>query len=161
MLFRSIATNELLGRLVPIMRIPSVGTLVALLLTFLLAYTGTFNYIWVLFGSANQLMASLALMIASIWLVSERKNATFAIIPMVFMYLTTMAAIVVLSRQLLQKAIAGLSNFNGQVLGNWVAAIIGIALFVAALILAWDGLKAFARFRRERKETEPARAAGE
>jgi carbon starvation protein len=148
--FMRIATNELLGRVVPIMRVPSVGTVVALLFTFILAYTGTFNYIWVLFGAANQLMASLALMIASIWLISEKKNATFALIPMVFMYLTTMAAIVVLSKQLLQKAIAGLSNFNGQVAGNWVAAMIGIALFAAALILAYDGIRALIRFGKAR-----------
>jgi carbon starvation protein len=164
--FMRIATNELLGRVVPIMRIPSVGTFVALLLTFLLAYTGTFNYIWVMFGSANQLMASLSLMIASIWLVSERKNATFAFIPMVFMYVTTMAAIIILSKQLLQQAItrvsvSGAALAANAVVGDWVAGIIGVALFVAALILAWDGIGAFVRFWRQRKEPAPARAAGE
>lgn len=152
--FMRIGTNELLGRVVPIMRIPAVGTLVALLLTFLLAYTGTFNYIWVLFGSANQLMASLALMIASIWLVSERKNPIFTAIPMFFMYVTTMAAIAILSRQLLLQAFTGLGQDGkslptDKIIGNWVAGLIGVALFLAASILAYDGWRAFLRYRRQ------------
>lgn len=152
--FMRIATNELLGRVLPAMRIPAVGTLIALILTFVLAYTGTFNYIWVLFGSANQLMASLALMIASIWLVAERKQATFALVPMVFMYVTTMAAIVILCWQLLHQAFTrlgpgGVALASDKVVGNWVAGLIGIALFIAALVLAWDGGKSFARHARK------------
>lgn len=163
--FMRIGTNELLGRVLPIMRVPAIGTLAALLLTFLLAYTGTFNYIWVLFGSANQLMASLALMIASIWLVSERKNAVFTAIPMIFMYITTMAAIAVLSRQLLSQAFSGLGPDGkalaaDKVVGNWVAGLIGVALFVAALILAYDGWRAYIRYRSMQKNspTGPATA---
>jgi len=162
--FMRIGTNELLGRAIPIMRVPAIGTLVALLLTFLLAYTGTFNYIWVLFGSANQLMASLALMIASIWLVAERKKVVFAAIPMVLMYVTTMAAIAILSKQLLQQAITGLAPDGktltpDKVIGNWVAGVIGVALFVAALILAYDGWQAFVRHRRG--QPAPASAAAQ
>lgn len=156
--FMRIGTNELLGRALPIMRVPAIGTLVALLLTFLLAYTGTFNYIWVLFGSANQLMASLALMIASIWLVSQRKNAVFTAVPMLFMYITTMAAIAVLSRQLLSQAFSGLGPdgkdlATDKVVGNWVAGLIGVALFAAALILAYDGWRAYVRYRSLQKNS--------
>jgi carbon starvation protein len=135
------------------MRLPLVGTMLALILTFVLVTTGTFKYIWVLFGSANQLMASLALMIASVWLVSEKKKAGFAIVPMVFMYLTTMAAIILTCKQLLQQAATGLSLAGaklpaGQVVGNWIAGIIGVVLFVAALVLAYDGIRALVRHSR-------------
>jgi len=151
--FMRIATNELLGRAVPLLRIPSIGTVVALILTFVLVTTGTFKYIWVLFGSANQLMASLALMIASIWLISEKRKAGFALIPMIFMYLTTMAALVITCKQLLQQAasradLAGKPLAAGTVIGNWVAGLIGAVLFVAAVILAYDGVKALVRFSR-------------
>jgi carbon starvation protein len=161
--FMRIGTNELLGRVLPIMRVPAIGTLVALGLTFLLAYTGTFNYIWILFGSANQLMASLALMIASIWLVSERKNPIFTAVPMFFMYVTTMAAIVILSRQLLVGAFTGTGPDGktlaaDKIVGNWVAGLIGVALFIAALILAYDGWRAFIRYRRQL--SKPGSAAG-
>jgi carbon starvation protein len=151
--FMRIAANELLGRTVPLMRLPVVGTLVALVLTFVLVTTGTFKYIWVLFGSANQLMAGLALMIASVWLVSEKRKAGFALIPMVFMYLTTMAALVLTCEQLLRQAATGLSLSGerlaaGMVAGNWIAGIIGLALLAAALVLAWDGVHALARHSR-------------
>jgi carbon starvation protein len=156
--FMRIAANELMGRVLPVMRVPAIGTVVALILTFVLVTTGTFKYIWVLFGSANQLMASLALMIGSIWLVSEKKKAGFALVPMVFMYLTTMAALVLTCKQLLQQAATGLSLAGaklpaGQVAGNWIAGIIGVALFIAALVLAYDGTSALLRFGRQRKET--------
>jgi len=156
--FMRIAANELMGRVVPVMRVPVVGTVVALLLTFVLVTTGTFKYIWVLFGSANQLMASLALMIGSIWLVSERRKAGFALVPMVFMYLTTMAALVLTCWQLLKQAATGLSLAGtklpaGQIAGNWIAGIIGAALLIAALILAYDGAGALIRYGRQRRET--------
>jgi len=159
--FMRIATNELLGRSVPILRVPSIGTLLALILTFVLVATGTFKYIWVLFGSANQLMASLALMIASIWLLSEKKNPTFSAVPMVFMYLTTMGAIVVTCVQLFQQAAMG-HDLKGKALtassiaGSWIAGIIGVVLFGAALILAYDGVKAFLRYWRVRKQAAGA-----
>ena len=110
--------------------------------------TGTFKYIWVLFGSANQFMASLALMIASIWLVSEKKKAGFALIPMVFMYLTTMAALVMTCKQLLQQAVnrpePGRDGADRrEVIGNWIAGVIGVVLFVAALVLAYDGVERY------------------
>jgi carbon starvation protein len=166
--FMRIATNELLGRVAPILRVPSIGTLIALILTFVLAYTGTFNYIWVLFGSANQLMASLALMIASIWLVAEKKNATFAAIPMVFMYVTTMAALIVLSERQLANGIVSLAGLLSRhstplmrdIVGNLIAGIIGIVLFIAALILAYDGIRAFLRYRQQRPTKIEAQKQG-
>jgi carbon starvation protein len=159
--FMRIATNELLGRAVPLLRIPSIGTVVALILTFVLVITGTFKYIWVLFGSANQLMASLALMIASIWLISEKRKAGFALIPMIFMYVTTMAALVITCKQLLQQAVSradlvGKPLTAGMVIGNWVAGLIGVVLFVAALILAYDGVKSLVRYARL-KQAAPAK----
>lgn len=155
--FMRIAANELLGRVVPVMRVPAIGTVLALVLTFVLVWTGTFKYIWVLFGSANQLMASLALMIASVWLVSEKRQAGFALVPMVFMYLTTMAALLLTCWQLLQQALtasslAGQKLPGSQVAGNWIAGVIGTVLFGAALVLAYDGGRALLRYSRGSKE---------
>ena len=147
--FMRIAANELLGRALPVMRIPAVGTLVAIVLAFVLSYTGTFNYIWVMFGSANQLMAGLALLIGSIWLVSQGRRATFAIVPMVFMYVTTMAATVFLCYTQFRLGLAGVGGgMSGAVAGYWIAGLIGVVLFVAALILGYDGVRALARHRR-------------
>lgn len=152
--FMRIATNELLGRAVPILKNQVLGTVVALILSFVLVYTGSFNYIWVLFGSANQLMASLALLICSVWLVSQKKRSGYAFYPMVFMYLTTMTALVITSIQVFQQAITG-ADLTGKplsassIVGNWFAAVIGFVLFVAAIILAYDGIRAFLKYRSE------------
>ena len=51
-----------------------VGTIVALLLTLVLIWLVPFLQIWVVFGAANQLMASLALLLVTLWLMSKGKN---------------------------------------------------------------------------------------
>jgi carbon starvation protein len=154
--FMRIATNELMGKRIPVLRNPVAGTLLALAATFILVYTGSFKYIWVLFGSANQLMASLALLICSVWLVSEKRNSMYTFLPMLFMYLTTMSAIVITSYQLFEQAIAradltGQALSTGPIIGNWIAGLIGSILFIAALLLGYDGLKAFIRYRHMEK----------
>lgn len=155
--FMRIATNELLGKKIPALRNPILGTGVALILSFFLVYTGTFNYIWVLFGSANQLMASLALLIASIWLVSQKKPTRFTFYPMIFMYLTTMSALIYTSISVLRQAITGLDLTGKQlttssIIGNYFAGGIGLILFVAAIILAYDGMKAFLKYKKVTSE---------
>ncbi len=151
--FMRIATNELLGKKIPALRNPILGTLIALILSFVLVYTGTFNYIWVLFGSANQLMASLALLIASVWLVSQKKPTGFTFYPMIFMYVTTMSALIYTSISVLRQAITrldvtGKGLSTSSIIGNYFAGIIGLVLFVAAIILAYDGLKAFLKYKK-------------
>lgn len=59
-------------------------------LMFWLGYTNTFKLIWPIFGSANQLLAALALIAVSVWLAYRRKPNLFAIIPAVFMMVTTL-----------------------------------------------------------------------
>lgn len=151
--FMRIATNELLGKKISALRNPVLGTLLALILSFVLVYTGTFNYIWVLFGSANQLMASLALLIASVWLVSQKKPTGFTFYPMIFMYVTTMSALIYTSISVLHQAITrldvtGKGLSTSSIIGNYFAGIIGLVLFVAAIILAYDGLKAFLKYKK-------------
>src|SRR5439155_640876 len=64
--------------------------------------SGTWVYIWQLFGASNQLLAALSLLVVTVWLVATRRNALYAGIPMVFMYVTTMAATLVTAYNLLE-----------------------------------------------------------
>ena len=73
--FMRVATSELLSDVSPVFRNPHVGTFVASVLGIILVLTGWWQYLWVLFGGANQLMASLALMLVTAWLMSEGKPA--------------------------------------------------------------------------------------
>jgi len=144
--FMRVASAEFLGDRVPVLRNVHVGTIVALVFSAILIWTGFWSQIWVLFGSANQLMASLALLLISLWLMSKGKSYLWAFIPFVFMFITTMAAMV----ETVVRSLAALTT------GKIIADILAVILFICALILAWDGIQAVMRLRAEMaKAAEP------
>jgi carbon starvation protein len=114
---------------------------VAALLTLLIIHTGWWQYLWVLFGGANQLLASLALLVASLWLRSLGKKAIFALIPMFFMFITTIAALLYTSYNLLSKVVSGQAT-GEQLVGNGLMGLVALSLVVMAFLLLADGLKA-------------------
>lgn len=65
-------------------------------LMYILAYSNAFAAIWPIFGSANQLLASLALIAVSAWLAGRKKTAWFTLLPAVFMMITTIYSLVYL-----------------------------------------------------------------
>jgi carbon starvation protein len=97
--FMRVASAEFIGDRILIMKNAHVGSIVALVFSAILIWTGFWARIWVLFGGANQLMASLALLIVSLWLVQNRKNFWWAFIPFVFMFVIAglLAVILILS----------------------------------------------------------------
>jgi carbon starvation protein len=72
------------------------GTSVSVVAGGALALSGKWKAIWPLFGSANQLLAALALLAVTIWLRNKRTPNWFTRIPMYFMYLMTNCALVIL-----------------------------------------------------------------
>jgi carbon starvation protein len=50
--------------------------------------------IWPAFGASNQLVAALALMVVSCWLLSRKKPTRYTLIPAVLMLITTIAALI-------------------------------------------------------------------
>jgi carbon starvation protein len=150
--FMRVATAELAGDRAPILKNFHVATVIALLLTLFLVATGTFNYLWQLFGGSNQLMAGLALMLVTIYLMSEGRSTAFVFWPMVFMLVTTTAALLVTSYNLLVANVllpmsAGKAVDPGIAAGNTLMGIIGLFLVVAAVILVYDGWKAMQALR--------------
>jgi carbon starvation protein len=146
--FMKVAAVELVGEQIPVMRNGPFATFVAAALVFLLVMTGWWQYLWILFGGANQLLASLALLVASLWLMSQGKKATFTLIPMWFMFITTIAALLYTSFNLLSKVAEG--KVHGEALiGNGLMGVVGLFLVVAAFILLIDGLKALKRYRQQ------------
>ena len=153
--FMRIATSELLGDISPIFKNAHIATFIASILGLLLVMTGWWQYLWVLFGGANQLMASLALMMVTLWLMSEGKKAFWTFYPMIFMFVTTIAALVYTSYGLLKKVVTGAVKGEALV-GNTVMGLVGFFLVIAAIILAVEGAKAFNRYRALR--AQPAAA---
>lgn len=49
---------------------------------------------WPIFGTSNQMLASLTLLVISVWLLRSGKSAVYTIVPMIFMLVTTVSALV-------------------------------------------------------------------
>lgn len=144
--FMRVASAEFLGDSVPLFKNSSFGTIVALLLSALVIWTGFWTRVWVLFGGANQLMASLALLLVTLWLMSNGKKYMWTLVPFLFMFVTTIGALGITA----YKTLTGLAGLPAdKLIGNVIAGAIAVYLIVAALILSWDSYKAFQRFRAE------------
>jgi carbon starvation protein len=156
--FMRVATSELLSDVSLVFKNAHVGTFVACVLTLVLVLTGWWQYLWVLFGGANQLMASLALMLITAWLMSEGKSYAWSFYPMIFMFVTTIAALTYTSWNLLSKVVSG--AVKGQALvGNTLMGLVGFFLVIAAIALGVEGVKAFARYRGIRARMTSEKAA--
>ncbi len=93
-----------------------------------LALSGTWKSIWPLMGTANQLLAALALLALTAWLKAMGRYYAFLKWPTVFMFLVTLTALVLLMGKNLAQ-------------GNFLLLIMATGLLVLALYLAWTGLR--------------------
>jgi hypothetical protein len=74
---------------------------------------------------------------------------------MIFMFVTTIAALIYTSYSLLSKVFSG--AVKGEALiGNTLMGCVGFFLVIAALILALEGIKALNRFRGLKVKPAPA-----
>ena len=87
---------------------------------------GGFARIWPIFGSANQLLASLSLLAVAVWLKKIGKNYHMLTFPMIFMLAVTLSALVFLIK-------ANLA------VGNYILVIFPVLLFILAIVLAIEG----------------------
>ncbi|MBI3914033.1 MAG: carbon starvation protein A [Chloroflexi bacterium] len=150
LLFRvmRVTLTEWLGDAVPVLRNMHVSSIVSMFFTILLVLTGTWVYLWQLFGAANQLMAALGLLLVTVWLRSTGRNPLYAAIPMLFMYVTTMASMIVTGYNQYVSVLMA-PAFQGQAIvqaGGWAMVIISALLFVCAAVIAWDSWKAWQRY---------------
>jgi carbon starvation protein len=136
---------EWVGDAIPPMRNMHVASFISMGFTAALVLTGTWVYLWQMFGASNQLMAALSLLVVSVWLKSEKRNPTYAFVPMVFMYFTTLAATIVTARNLYVTIAANPKMTALPVAGAWAMIAVSALLFVAAILIGWDGYKAYLR----------------
>jgi carbon starvation protein len=150
--FMRVASSELVGEKVPVMKNIHVGTIVALILTLLFVWIIPWLTIWAAFGAANQLMAGLALLLIALWLISEGRKHAWALYPAAFMIVTTLAALLYLAYKSFFMDLAKASGAQGAVAAVLVG-IIAAVLIVAAVFLVVDGWKAL---RKPKAAEEPA-----
>jgi len=68
------------------------GLAVALMLV--LALTNGYNAVWPVFGSANQLLAALALLVGTTWLIHHRRPVWYTFLPAIFMLITSITMLI-------------------------------------------------------------------
>lgn len=92
-----------------------------------LTFSGQTMSIWPVFGSANQLLAAIALLALTVWVANLKKNYLFILIPMLFMFAVTLTAL-------------GMLIYTNFIETNYALSIISILLFALAVLL---GIKAY------------------
>jgi carbon starvation protein len=135
-----------------------VASIFGSVLVLALVLSGTWVYLWQLFGASNQLLAALSLLLVTLWLASTHRNPAYAGIPMLFMYVTTVAASLVTAYNLYVTIVTREGVAAISVIGAWAMILIALLLVVAALLIAWDAWKAWTRYRAAPPEPQPAPA---
>jgi carbon starvation protein len=152
-----VTLTEWVGESVPLVRNMHVSTIISMVLTLALVLTGTWVYLWQLFGASNQLMAALSLLVVTVWLKAEKRNPAFALWPMLFMYITTIAATLVTARNLYVTIAINPKLGSLPVAGAWAMILVSALLVVASLLIGWDGWQAYQRYSRT-PSARPAKA---
>lgn len=98
-----------------------VASVITIGVSIYLAFT-SWGLIWPMFGSANQLLAGVALLAVAAWLANKGMNNKMLIAPMIFMFVVTLTALVFLIKSNIAK-------------GNYILVFFGALLFVLAIIL--------------------------
>lgn len=103
------------------------ATLITVMVGGMLTFSGQSMTIWPLFGSANQLLAALALLAMTVYVFYLKTNSTFVLIPMIFMFSVTLTSI---------GTLIYINFINQRVVLSFIAAL----LFILAVLL---GVKAY------------------
>ena len=87
-------STELVGSAIPAFKNRFVATLVVCAAALALALTGNVTTLWKMFGASNQLVASLAMIVVSVYLLKQKKPVLYTLIPALFMLATTCGALI-------------------------------------------------------------------
>lgn len=101
--------------------------------------------LWPLFGASNQLVAALALIVLSVYLLKKRVPVWVSALPMVLMVTVTVWALSL-----------NLTTYLEQ--GKWHLLLIGFVLLVVELLLVIEGAREVLRMRRKADASIPAEA---
>ncbi|MEK6823939.1 MAG: carbon starvation protein A [Nanoarchaeota archaeon] len=133
----TVDTSARLGRLIisenlfPKFKNRFLTTILTLISAWLLAITNSYETLWKLFGSSNQLIASISLIAVSCFFISRKRNVKFILIPAVFVLLTTLSALIYLTFKT--------DGYLAQ--GNFVLTAISLGMFILGVFVAFEGFR--------------------
>jgi len=102
----------------------------SVLLMWTLAYSNAFTALWPIFGTANQLLAAMALLTVSAWLLLRKRRNWYTLVPAVFMVLTTLVSLGILLAGYIKK-------------GNYILIAADVVLFALSAGVVALFLKTF------------------
>ncbi len=111
------------------------ATVLTLVLAYMLAKVG-YAEIWPLFGSANQLLAVLALTACAVFLKKTKRQGAMLWVPMFFMMAVTFTALAQIIIKLAGQFVAG-----GLTLGTTMQLIFAVLLLILGVLVAIQGLQ--------------------
>jgi len=117
-------TSELLG-----IHNKYLATVIVVVASASLALTGSWGKLWPAFGSSNQLIAGLSLLVASCWLLHRGKKILFTLIPSLLMLLITIGSFTFL---IISSLTQGEPDF--------LVAGLSLGLILMALVVFWEGI---------------------
>ncbi|MFO7649123.1 MULTISPECIES: carbon starvation protein A [Halomonas] len=124
------------------MKKPAIATLLAVGSCLLLAFgaggaDGSGGLIiWPLFGTTNQLLAGLTLLVITVMLVRLRRPMMYTLVPLCFLLVMTIAALLIQLRSFFEQ-------------GNYFLLVLDIVVLVAAIMVAMECASALKRSRAE------------
>lgn len=106
-----------------------------------------YQKIWPIFGSANQLLAALALLAVTAWVVKQGKKSWETIVPLIFMFSVTLTALFFIIR----------NNLTAEK-PNYILAVMGCVLTFLAVLQIIEGVRVLV-LKKGAKQSGQHRAA--
>ncbi len=149
---------DVLGEFWPIFKNVQFSTIFTLILFGVFCFTGVLSTLWFLGGAFNQMLASMALLIASCWLAYERKNYKITLYPSIFLFVTTISAAIWISYGTIKHFFVTTNITTDRAIGDWLTGLIALFLVFCASVLIKDAFAAIRKFTSEKREATPAPA---
>ena len=113
-------------------------TIVVIALSGWLSLKGELGKIWPIFGSANQLIAALTLIVITSWFLSTGKKIRYTFIPTVFMLATTIGSLIV----------KGIQYYKEM---TYILVAIAVVLLILAGFILFEAVWAVMKTRKQRR----------
>jgi carbon starvation protein len=111
-----------------------LATLILVVPAGALALSGKWKQLWPIFGAANQLVASLTLLVLTSWLIIQKKPILYTLIPALLVLVTTMGALV-------------FNAFKFYGTGDYLLLSISVVLMALAVLVFFEAFGVFTRSR--------------
>lgn len=149
---------EVIGEYWPIFKNVHFSTIFTLVIFAIFCFTGALATLWFLGGAFNQMLASMALLIASCWLAYEKKNHRYTLYPSIFLFVTTIAAAIWISYGTIKHFFTTPQITTDRAIGDWLTGLIALFLVFCAAVLIKDAFAAISKYTKEGREGAPAGA---